>query len=139
MNSSELAALHAEAFTSPRPWSEAEFQDVLAGPGAFMVTEDGGFVIGRVAADESELLTIAVPQSQRRKGAGTRLLKAFVAVSEGLGASRAFLEVASDNKAAVSLYEKQGWAKAGTRKNYYPRRNTKAADAVVYKCMLEPS
>lgn len=139
MNTNEMAALHAEAFTSPRPWSETEFNDILAGPGVFSITENGGFIIGRVAVDQAELLTLVVPKDNRRKGTGTRLLKAFIATAEGLGARKAFLEVASDNKPAVKLYEKQGWAQAGTRKNYYPRKNTKAADALMYRCMLDPS
>lgn len=139
MTFEEMAALHAEAFTSPRPWSAKEFKDILDGPGTFSVCEGGGFAVGRIVVDQCELLTIAVPKTKRRKGLGTKLLKAFVAVSEGFGARKAFLEVASDNKGAVKMYEKLGWAKAGVRRNYYPRKNTKAADAVMYKCMLEPA
>jgi len=115
----ELAALHAEAFVRPRPWSAAEFAGVVAGPGAFLLTERGGFLVGRALAGEAELLTLAVPEAVRRLGIGARLLTAFEAAARARGAAEAFLEVASDNAPALALYACAGWAEAGRRRDYY--------------------
>lgn len=114
-----MAALHAACFTRPRPWSGAEFAGLLADAAVFAVTRPGGFVLGRAVLDEAELLTIAVDPALRRQGAGRALLAAFEAAAAARGASRAFLEVAADNVAALALYHGAGWAEAGRRRGYY--------------------
>jgi ribosomal-protein-alanine N-acetyltransferase len=114
-----MAALHAEAFLRPRPWSAGEFAAVLAGPGAFLLTEAGGFLVGRALAGEAELLTLAVPVAARRQGIGTRLLRAFEAEALARGSVAAFLEVASDNGPARALYAEADWSEAGRRRDYY--------------------
>ena len=136
MTPADLARLHAEAFTVPRPWSEAEFAGLLATPGAFLCTEDDGFVLGRVVADEAELLTIAVPAASRRKGIGRALLEMFAAKSASAGAREAFLEVAADNTAAIALYRQGGWQDAGCRKGYYTAPDRKPVDALVLRRSL---
>ena len=70
MTAAEMADVHAAAFTTPRPWSEAEIADLLASPLCFALTEPGGFLLGRVVAGEAELLTIAVAPDARRRGLG---------------------------------------------------------------------
>ncbi len=119
MTPAALAALHATAFTRPRPWSALEFRAVLDGAGAFLLTEGQGFLVGRALAAEAELLTLAVAASARRQGIGARLLTLFEAKAALLGAKAAFLEVASDNVAALALYRGAGWAEAGRRRGYY--------------------
>jgi ribosomal-protein-alanine N-acetyltransferase len=126
----DLARLHAQAFISPRPWTEAEFAEILASTGAFLVTDSEAFALGRVIADEAELLTIAVPAHARRSGAGLRLMQAFAANSAALGARTGFLEVAADNIAALALYHRHGWAEAGRRRLYYARPEG-AVDALI--------
>lgn len=115
----ELAALHAEAFVRPRPWSADEFAGVVASPGAFLLTEGGGFLVGRALAGEAELLTLAVPEAARRRGIGARLLACFESEALARGAEAAFLEVASDDAPARALYAGAGWAEAGRRRDYY--------------------
>lgn len=119
MTPAALAALHAACFTTPRPWSEAEFASVLAAPGALLLTSDHGFLLGRVAAGEAELLTLAVAPAARRTGEGRDLVRRFLAAAEGQGATVAFLEVASDNPVAQALYRATGWHEAGRRRGYY--------------------
>jgi ribosomal protein S18 acetylase RimI-like enzyme len=63
-----LAALHAACFA--RAWDAATLSDMLAGPGAFAFAHDDGFVLGRTAADEAEILTLAVAPRARGKGLG---------------------------------------------------------------------
>lgn len=119
MTPAALAALHAACFTTPRPWSEAEFASVLAAPGALLLTSDHGFLLGRVAAGQAELLTLAVAPAARRTGEGRDLVRRFLAAAEGQGATVAFLEVASDNPVGQALYRATGWHEAGRRRRYY--------------------
>ncbi|RMF33385.1 MAG: GNAT family N-acetyltransferase, partial [Alphaproteobacteria bacterium] len=70
-----MAEIHAACFTdAPKPWSAAAFRDMLGAPGVFPVALPGGFALGRVAAGEAELLTLAVHPDFRRQGHGRRLL-----------------------------------------------------------------
>lgn len=115
----DMAAIHAASFTLPPPWAAAEIAATLASPGAFVLREDQGFLIGRVILDEAELLTLAVAPAARRHGIGARLLAAFHARARDLGALSAFLEVAAGNAPAQALYRGAGWAQAGRRARYY--------------------
>ena len=132
MTPEALAALHAAAFTHPRPWSAAEFAALLAGPGVFLLTEGTeGLLMGRALAGEAELLTIAVAPSARRRGLGARLVGRFLDAAAARGADRAFLEVAADNVAAQALYASAGFAPAGRRRGYYRDAAGAAVDALV--------
>ncbi|WP_108501799.1 GNAT family N-acetyltransferase [Paracoccus indicus] len=119
-----LAALHARCFTTPRPWSAAEFMGLLDSRGCFLLDDDHGFLLGRAIAGEAELLTLAVDPEARRMGAGRRLVARFASTAQAMDADDAFLEVASNNLAARALYSGTGWVEAGIRPHYYgPRTN----------------
>ncbi|KPA21716.1 Mycothiol acetyltransferase [Shimia sp. SK013] len=118
-----LAALHSAAFLDTRAWSADEFSSLLSSPHCFCVSDDGGFALGRCIVDESELLTLAVHPSHRRKGLGRTLLKAFESESQNRRATRAFLEVAEDNAAALALYQAAGYQITANRPDYYRRDN----------------
>ena len=133
MTPAQLADLHARCFTTPRPWGEAEFSDILSAAGTFLLTIPGGFLVGRVIADEAELLTIAVDPNARRAGIGTRLIAEFDAMSRARGAVTAFLEVAADNDAAHALYTATGWERVGCRRRYY----SADLDAIVMRLSLD--
>ena len=47
------------------------------------------------------------------------------------GATRAFLEVATDNAPARALYDAAGYRPAGLRRGYYPRPRGRACDALI--------
>jgi ribosomal-protein-alanine N-acetyltransferase len=87
-----------------------------------------GFILSRVAADEAEVLTLAVAPELRRKGLGAALLARAAREARTGGAKRLLLEVAADNHPALSLYERAGFAKVGARKAYYDRQG--GADAL---------
>ena len=131
MTPDALATLHACCFTTPRPWSAAEFADFLGAPMCFLLTEPAGFLLGRVIADEAELLTVAVDPAARRQGMGARLLAGFAATAKARGAATAFLEVAAGNAPAQALYAQAGWVTAGRRKAYYHAPDGTAEDALV--------
>ncbi|WP_095589529.1 GNAT family N-acetyltransferase [Actibacterium ureilyticum] len=136
MTPEALADLHVLCFTSPRPWTATEFRDLLRAPGTFLATVADGFVLGRVIADEAELLTIAVHPDARRAGHGARLLRAFIDGARARGATRAFLEVAADNAAARGLYAAQGFTECGQRPGYYRGPDGRATDALVLERAL---
>lgn len=114
-----IARIHAASFTHPRPWTEAEFRSLLSSPTVFLLLHEGGFLIGRNVADETELLTLAVTPCARRKGAGANLLEQFHKRAIALGATSAFLEVAAGNAPAKALYRRAGWHVCGRRRDYY--------------------
>ncbi len=131
MNALALAALYRAAFPTARPWSASEFSDLLAQPGAIAELLPAGFALGRVAAGEAELISLAVHPDVRRQGLGRTLLRGFETRAAARAASRAFLEVAADNTAALSLYQAAGWRLCGRRQGYYARPGLPAMDALV--------
>ena len=90
-----------------------------------------GFIIGRIAADEAEILSIGVSPDWQRRGVGRKMVEGLVRAARRAGVKRLFLEVATDNAAAVALYKGLGFKKAGARKNYYQRPGGEQADAVI--------
>ena len=89
-----------------------------------------GFARWRVveAAQEAELLRIAVDPSLRRGGHGRALLRHSEAQMARMGITTLHLEVRVSNKAARHLYEAEGWTSQGTRTAYY----RDGEDAVLY-------
>lgn len=137
------AGLHARAFAplGERGWTRQDVAGLLATPGVagFLLaagSADIGMAICRIAADEAELLTIAVDAAHRRRGAGRRLLAAVIDHARGAGARSLFLEVGADNPAAHSLYVSRDFAEIGRRKAYYSRADLPAADAIVMRLTL---
>jgi len=120
MTPAQAALIHASAFSQhPRPWSEAEIRDLLGSYGCFLLSREGAFLLGRVIADEAELLTLAVAPERRRRGIGASLLQEFQQAAAQRQACRAFLEVAADNAPALALYQAHGWTQSGQRRDYY--------------------
>jgi ribosomal-protein-alanine N-acetyltransferase len=137
------AALHAEAFVpfGERAWTRQDMGELLASPGVvgLLLEVDGadaGMAICRMAADEAELITIAVRPAYRRRGAARRLLAAAIDHVRSAGARALFLEVAVDNPAALRLYELSGFCTAGNRPAYFRRGDGPAADALVMRLDL---
>lgn len=124
-----LAALHAACFE--RAWDAATLSRMLADRGTFAFVHDDGFVLTRAAADEAEILTLAVRPEARGKGLGHALLQAAINQALALGAATMFLEVGADNPHALALYAGLGFAKVGARKAYYDGR-----DALVLRLPL---
>jgi len=113
-----------EAAAAHRPWSRVDVDRHLVDPArCTLVVEQEGSVVGHalasVAADEGELLSIAVHPSARRLGLGGQLLSGLIAEWADRGVGTGWLEVREDNVAAVALYVAHDWRDAGRRKGYY--------------------
>jgi len=131
----ELARLHAPLF-SPA-WDAASFRLLLDHPGstAFIARAGeplatAGFILGRLIADEAEILTLGVCGNWQRRGIGQRLIEALGRAAGKAEARRLYLEVAASNTAALRLYKKLGFAEIGRRKGYYERPGNPPEDAV---------
>ena len=138
MTADRLARLHARATTDGRPWSVAEFDDLLADPSTLCILQDHSFVLGRVILDEAEILTLATDPDHRRQGHAARALSDFETAARDRGATRVFLEVAADNPAAHELYRQAGYRECGRRCGYYARPGLPAADAILMDRPLGP-
>src|SRR5271170_2721957 len=75
-----MAAIHLAAFPPSEAWGGDAIALQLALPGVLgWLDQRGGMILARVAADEVEVLTLAVAPATQRKGLGTRLLEAAMA------------------------------------------------------------
>ena len=134
MTPEALATLHARAFEGQgRAWSAQEFGDLLGSPHVFAVTQAFGCLIGRVIADEAEILTLATDPDCRRQGIARTLLHSYEAQALSSGAKLSFLEVAEDNVAAVSLYLTSGYVQTARRADYYHPPNGPPIDALMLR------
>lgn len=123
----EIATLHAQGFA--RGWSASEIEgllldravvaDILRSEAGSVVLD--GFALSRVAADEAELLSIAIAPRFRGKGAGAPLLARHLARVGAAGARRIVLEVDESNEPALRLYRRFGFAEVAVRAAYYTR------------------
>lgn len=89
----------------------------------------GGYAVYSVAADEVDLLNIAIAKPEQHKGYGTQLMDHVLSHSAELGGKRIYLEVRPSNKAAQAFYEKYGFFQVGVRRGYY---QDSGEDALVY-------
>ena len=123
----QLGEIHAAAFA--RTWSAHDFALLLAernviGLGLrrrswFRGNRIVGFVLVRIAADEAEILTIAVHPYERRRGFGRLLMEEALRRLYRERVASCFLEVDRANAAAVGLYAALGYQVVGERKSYY--------------------
>ncbi len=129
-----MAAIHAGCFPPDARWDAAALASLAAQPGAFaLIDPDGGFVLGRVAGDEAEILMLAVLPERRRQGRARALLRAAMRQGAGAGARALFLEVAQANGAALALYAGEGFRPVGHRPAYYAG----GGDALVLRRALD--
>ncbi len=128
-----FAAIHAAAFPPAEAWGEDAIALQLALPGAFGLLDGrGGMLLARVAAEDAEVLTLAVEPGARRQGIARTLLQAAIAEARSRGATALFLEVATANAAARALYRQAGLGKVGRRRRYY----ADGSDAIVLRMKL---
>ncbi len=134
-----VARIHAASFEDA--WTESVFRRILAMPGTFgLAAREAsaliGFAVARTAADECELLSLAVEPARRRGGLGTGLLDATIAAAIAHGARTLFLEVAEDNAPALRLYASRRLATVGRRPNYYELPGGGAVAALTMRLAL---
>jgi ribosomal-protein-alanine N-acetyltransferase len=105
-------------------WTKDALEDTFEGsPAHFLVGRQGeeiaGFIAGRRAGDEGEILNLAVKQQYRRQGVGRALAKALIELFAQDAVLQVFLEVRESNAEALALYQGLGFRKVGRREGYY--------------------
>lgn len=111
-------------------WTRRQVEDSLLTPSTYMLlaNADGGpcsdgesavgFVLARQAADEIELLLIAIRPDFRGRGLGRKLLERFIASAAERDAAKVFLEMRANNP-AENFYRSAGFEQIGIRHEYY--------------------
>ncbi len=127
-------------------WNRRQVSDALTLPSthALVIGSDGlliadgpnprqaaGFVLTRKAADEEELLLIAVAPDHRRKGLGEALIRQLMAAAAQRGVAKIFLEMRRGNP-AIELYRKIGFVPIGERREYYRTPSGERIDAITF-------
>lgn len=122
------------------PWGEVIFRDCLQVGYSCWTLEYPGQIIGygllSAAAKEAHILNLCVNSGFRRAGLARMLLEHLMTVAKYHHAKTVFLEVRPTNAGAIQLYEDEGFAEVGTRKNYYPAHNGRE-DAIIMAKELE--
>jgi ribosomal-protein-alanine N-acetyltransferase len=120
LHATVLSSIHARAFPADEFWDERIIAGQLSQPNIFgLIDPRGGMLLGRVAADEAEVLTIGVVPERRQQGVGGGLLTFAAKEARQRGAVRLFLEVSTRNPAARGLYQQMGFQQIGRRRGYY--------------------
>ena len=136
MSARSLEAIHRKSGYTHRTWSASEYDTLLEDPRTVLVQDSYCFAIGRLVADEAELLMIAVAQEHQGQGLGRRSLNIFEEVLITKGATCCFLEVAKTNISACTLYEAEGFDVISTRKAYYKLGKNNRVDALIMQKMF---
>lgn len=130
-----LAELHGLLFTPA--WDAGSIRSLMEHSGSLALLaslgekHQVGFVLGRVIADEAEILSIGVARDWHRRGIAGRLVAALARLAGEQGATRMYLEVAADNGPARQLYLAQGFSEVGRRAAYYDLPHGQKVDALI--------
>jgi [ribosomal protein S18]-alanine N-acetyltransferase len=131
-----LAAFHAQAL--PPGWPAADFAACCANENRIVLKAADcaallGLAVVQFAADEAEILSIAVAKEARQLGVGSAILAACVAACERKNIGYLYLEVAEGNGAALKLYEKFGFRVLARRPNYYQAGRSSPETALIMR------
>src|SRR3954451_17919876 len=131
-----LAELHSASFH--RGWGESEFENMLTERNTLVHRlrvgrKTIGFAVSRLAADESEILSIALDAGYRGRGLSHNLLLTHLGHLVGHGARSSFLEVEENNQPARRLYERAGYAVVGRRERYYQQAGGEQLNALLMR------
>ena len=135
-DAARLAQLHGASFH--RGWGEGEFETMLTERNTLvhrlrLGRRIVGFAVSRMAADEAEILSIAVAGSHRGRGLSRNLLLTHLGHLAGRGVRTVFLEVEENNQPARRLYQRTGFAVAGRRERYYREARGEQLNALVMR------
>lgn len=109
------------------PWSAETFWAELARvpeTRCYVVVHDAndtvmGYAGLFTAGDDADVQTIAVSPAAQGRGLGRLLLHSLMRTARERDCTQLFLEVRSDNEAALRLYEREGFTLLGRRRDYY--------------------
>ena len=138
-DAARCAELESQLFDGDDPWParaflaelEAKHNQYVAARADDKLVGYGGIArLGRKKPYEYEIHTIGVDAAYQGQGIGRQLLTALLEYANG---GTIFLEVRTDNDAAISLYESVGFVRVGMRRRYY-----RASGADAYTMRRDP-
>ena len=135
-DAARLAQLHGASFH--RGWGESEFETMLTERNTLvhrlkLGRKVIGFAVSRMAADEAEILSVAIDASQRGRGLSRNLLLTHLGHLAGRGVHTVFLEVEENNQPARRLYEWGGFSVVGRRERYYQQPGGEQLNALLMR------
>lgn len=118
------AVLAIEQQSYPHPWTAEQFLQELENPvAAVELIWSGDHLAGYICywliVGELQILNIATSPQFRRRGVAGQLLMHVFACCADQALERAWLEVRAGNKAAIALYQQQGFVADTVRAGYY--------------------
>ncbi len=136
------AVVEIERASFGDPWTRALFAGALRAAGSrfdVVLGDDQalmGYIVARFAADEAEVLNLAVAPARRGAGVGALLLSGVMTEARDRRAATVHLDVRESNAAARALYARFGFTEVGRRRAYY---REPVEDALVLRCDLPAS
>lgn len=139
---SAVAAIEQQAFDSP--WGAASLAQTLAQPETWLAVAQNAhqnivaYCLCQSCIDEATVLQMATEKGYRRQGLGKKLLLFCAQTLFAHGCTHLWLEVRSNNAAAIALYQQIGFSTQNIRKQYYPplSGNREYEDAQVMRMIL---
>ena len=129
------AVIQIEQRAYAHPWNRTNFLDALQSGNQVQVLLAGetllGYFVAMQGVDEVHLLNITVAPEFQGQGWSRVMMDALALWARGRAAQWLWLEVRVGNARAMRVYEAQGYARVGVRKEYYPSGHGKREDAVV--------
>lgn len=133
-DAARCAELEEQLFPGDAPWPRDVFAIEFSHPHTFyigvfddiddeddeevLVAYAGMAMLGPRDDPEFEIHTIAVDPAHQRRGLGRLLMEQLMHAADSFDGP-VFLEVRTDNDAAIALYESFGFTNQGIRRNYY--------------------
>jgi ribosomal-protein-alanine N-acetyltransferase len=139
VDAARCAELEKQLFDGDDPWParvfvaelEAKYNHYVAARADDKLVGYGGIArLGRKQPYEYEIHTVGVDADYQGQGIGRQLLTALLEYADG---GTVFLEVRTDNVAAITLYESVGFVRVGLRRRYY-----RASGADAYTMRRDP-
>ena len=135
-DAASLSHLHRASFH--RGWGTDEFEQILIERNALahrlrLGKSTIGFIVSRSAADEAEILSVAVAPKYRGRGFSRDLLRTHLGYLAAREIRTVFLEVEENNRPARALYERAGFSTVGRRERYYKDSSGQDLNAIVMR------
>jgi len=122
---SMVIAIEADLFPIDA-WTEELFLGELAEVSnsrdvsvALLDSEIVGYASFRYVGKQGDVNTVAVSRDQQGKGIGTALMNWLESQAALRNVKEIFLEVRSDNEAALKMYASRSYERIDVRRNYY--------------------
>lgn len=124
LTENDITAVHSlECACFVKPWDPSVIAETIKRDeylylGAFSGDELVGYISLNIILDECYVNRIATSPEHRRKGIADEMMNATIDIAKKR-CSFISLEVRASNAAAIALYEKHGFEKAGLRRGFY--------------------